>query len=156
MIKAFLCSVKLITTESLLIKQKACLKLLKTPAMKKRFLKLLFLSGTLLTLLTACEYDYIIPTPPPPVIANDTISYSQDIQPIFNSSCISCHATVNPVLTSSVSYNNLQTGNFVVANSPSTSKLYIVCKPGGIMSSYCSSAKLNLISRWITAGAKND
>jgi hypothetical protein len=130
--------------------------------MKKRFLKLLFLSGTLLSLLTACEYDYIVPTPPPPVIANDTISYSQDIQPIFTTHCPTCHATgANaPDLSVGKSYSALTTGNFVVANSPNTSKLYLVCKPGGSggidMSSYLTADQLNLISRWITAGAKND
>ena len=124
--------------------------------MKKRLFRLLFLSGALISLLTACEYDYIIPTPPPPVIVGDTISFSQDIQPIFNAKCNSCHASVNPVLTSSASYNSLTSGNFVVANSPATSELYIVCKPGGSMSSYISSDQLLLISRWITAGAKND
>lgn len=124
--------------------------------MKKRLLRLLFLSGTLLAILTACEYDYIIPTPPPPVIVGDTISYSQDIQPIFNAKCISCHSGTNPVLTSGASYNALISGNFVVANSPATSDLYIVCKPGGSMSTYTSADQLALISRWITAGAKND
>ena len=124
--------------------------------MKKRLLRLLFLSGALISLLTACEYDYIIPTPPPPVILGDTISYSQDIQPIFNAKCVSCHSGVNPVLTSSVSYNSLIAGNYVVANSPTTSELYIVCKAGGSMSSYISSDQLAMISRWITAGAKND
>lgn len=124
--------------------------------MKKRLLRLFFLSGTLLTMLTACEYDYIVPTPPPPVVENDTISYSQDIQPIFDTKCIRCHTNTNPVLTSGVSYNNLMTGSYVVAGSPATSELYIVCKPGGSMSSYTSSDNLALISRWITAGAKND
>lgn len=124
--------------------------------MKKRFLKLLFLSGTLLSLLTACEYDYIVPTPPPPVVENDTISYSQDIQPIFNTKCNSCHASASPVLTPGVSYNNLKTGNFVVEGNPAASELYIVCKPGGSMANYTTSEQLALISRWITAGAKND
>lgn len=124
--------------------------------MKKRFLRLLFLSGTMLSLLTACEYDYIVPTPPPPVVENDTISYAQDIQPIFNAKCNSCHASVPPVLTAGVSYNALMTGNYVVAGNPATSELYIVCKPGGSMASYTSSEHLALISRWITAGAKND
>jgi hypothetical protein len=124
--------------------------------MKKRLLRLLFLSGTVVTLLTACEYDFIVPTPPPPVIENDTISYSQDIQPIFNAKCNSCHASIAPVLTTGISYNALMTGNYVVAGNPATSELYIVCKPGGSMASYTTSDQLNLISRWITAGAKND
>jgi len=125
--------------------------------MKKRFLRLLFLSGTLLTLLTACEYDYIVPTPPPPVIENDTISFLSDIQPIFDAKCISCHSnSQKPLLTTGNSYNALMTGNYVVAESPETSSLYTKCKPGGSMAPYTSSDRLLLIYRWINAGAKND
>lgn len=125
--------------------------------MKKRFLKLLFLSGTLLSLLTACEYDYIVPTPPPPVVENDTISYSQDIQPIFTAKCITCHAgSLKPDLTSGKSYNALSSGNYVIAGSPATSSLYNKVKPGGSMATYVTTDQLQLISRWITAGAKND
>ena len=125
--------------------------------MKKRLLRLLFLSGILVTLLSACEYDYIIPTPPPPVIANDTISYSQDIQPVFTLKCIACHAgSLKPDLTTGKSYSALMSDNFVVAGSPNTSVLYNKCKPGGSMATYTSADQLKLLFRWITAGAKND
>jgi len=130
--------------------------------MKKRVLRLLFLSGTLLSLLTACEYDYIVPTPPPPVIVGDTISFSKDVQPVFTSQCVTCHKTGGkaPDLSTGRSYSALINGNYVVVNSPTTSTLYLVCKPGGSggkdMSSYISSNQLDLISRWINAGAKND
>lgn len=130
--------------------------------MKKRFLRLLFLSGTLLTMLTACEYDFIQPTPAPPKIDNDTISFSQDVQPVFTSQCVTCHSTgaIAPDLSAGKSYSVLTTGNYIVANSPTTSEIYLVCKPGGSgginMSSYISTAQLALISRWIDAGAKND
>jgi hypothetical protein len=125
--------------------------------MKKRLLRLLFLSGTLLTLLSACEYDFNVPVPPTPIPpAGDTISYSQDIQPIFNNSCTSCHAgSIPPNLLTGQSYSAL-VPTYVIAGSPETSELYIVCKPGGSMSAYASSADLNLIYRWIYAGAKND
>jgi hypothetical protein len=129
--------------------------------MKKRLFKLLFLTGTLITMLSACEYNFIEPTPPPPPPpAGDTISYSQDIQPIFNAKCNTCHASIAPVLTSGNSYTALMTGNYVVAGSPATSNLYLVCKPGGYngkdMSSYTTAAHLDLLYRWIYAGAKND
>jgi len=125
--------------------------------MKKRLLRLLFLSGTLLTMLTACEYDFIVPTPPTPKPpAGDTISYSQDIQPIFNNSCTSCHGgSIAPNLLTGQSYSALVPA-YVVAGSPETSDLYIVCKPGGSMAPHTSAADLNLIYRWIYAGAKND
>jgi hypothetical protein len=126
--------------------------------MKKRFLRLLILSGTLLTMLTACEYDFIAPTPPvapPPV--NDTISYSQDVQPFFNAKCVSCHkGSIAPDLSVGKSYTAITSDNYVVAGNPATSELYIVCKPGGSMASYTTAEELDLLYRWIYAGAKND
>ena len=126
--------------------------------MKKRIFRLLFLSGTLLILLTACEYDFIapaLPIPPPP--ADDTISYAQDIQPFFNNKCISCHAgAVAPNLMAGQSFAAVSVPKFVVAKSPETSELYIVCKPGGSMASFTSAAELKLLYRWIYKGAKND
>ncbi len=127
--------------------------------MKKRFLRLLFLSGTLLALLTACEYDYNVPAPPKPAPpANDTISYSQDVQPFFTAKCVSCHAgSLAPNLVAGQSYAAVVPA-FVTANSPETSELYTVCAPGGSMVSYgnVTSAELDLLYRWIFAGAKND
>jgi len=126
--------------------------------MKKRFLQLLFLSGTLLTLLTACEYTFIEPTPPPPPPpAGDTISYSQDVQPVFTAKCVSCHPAVyKPDLTTGKSYNALMTGNYVVAGKPAESSLYTKCATGGSMATYTSASDLDKIYRWIYAGAKND
>ena len=82
--------------------------------MKKRFLRLLFLSGTLLTLLTACEYDLYCTNTSTATshLTDDTISYSQDIQPIFNAKCVTCHAgSITPDLTAGQSYNALCSGN---------------------------------------------
>jgi hypothetical protein len=126
--------------------------------MKKRFFRLLILSGTVLTMLTACEYTFIEPTPAPPIIVGDTISYSQDIQPVFTSKCVSCHKTGGqaPDLSAGNSYTALTSGNLVVTGNPATSELYIVCKPSGSMANFISADQLNLIYRWINAGAKND
>lgn len=126
--------------------------------MKKRLLGLLMVTGTLLMLLNSCEYDFIQPTPPPPPPpAGDTISFSQDIQPVFNAKCISCHPALSkPDLKTGNSYNALTTGNYVVANDPANSSLYTKCKSPGTMATYISEAQLDLIYRWIYAGAKND
>jgi len=126
--------------------------------MKKRLLRLLFLSGILLTMLTACEYDFIVPPPPTP--PGDTTSFSLKIQPFFNTKCNSCHATRNPILTTGNSYNSIISGSYVIAGNPNTSELYLVCKPagsGGIdMSMYTSPEELILIYNWIKEGAKNN
>ncbi|MEI6059676.1 MAG: hypothetical protein WCR72_03155 [Bacteroidota bacterium] len=126
--------------------------------MKKRFLRLIMLSGTLIILLTACEYDFIVPTPPTPVPpAGDTISFSQDIQPIFTAKCASCHPSVyKPNLGAGLSYSALTTGGYVVVGDPATSKLYLKVNTGGTMAGFISANQVNLIYRWIYAGAKND
>ncbi len=125
--------------------------------MKKRIFRLLFLSVTLLALLTACEYDFIVPTPPvakPP--ADDAISFSQDIQPFLTAKCVTCHSGgIPPTLSTGQSYAALVPAH-VTAGNPETSDLYKVCSTGGSMSSYTSAAELNLLYRWIYAGAKND
>lgn len=124
--------------------------------MEKRLFNFL-LTGTLLIMLSACEYTFIEPTPPPPPPpVDDPISYSNDIQPIFNAKCNNCHTSIAPVLTAGQSYNALISGNFVVAGNPAASELYKSCKPGGSMASYTSAAHLELIYRWIYAGAKNN
>ncbi len=125
--------------------------------MKKRLFRLLFLSGTILALLTACEYEYNTPAPPRPVPpASDTISYSQDIQPFFTAKCISCHGgAIPPNLKSGQSYAAVVPA-FVTAGNSATSELYIVCKPGGSMAIHTSASELDLLYRWIYAGAKND
>lgn len=125
--------------------------------MKKRLLRLLFMSGILLILLTACEYGFIEPTPPlPPPPSGDTISFSQDIQPFFDAECVRCHPSIKPDLSAGKSYNALKSGGYIVDSIPESSKLYIKCKPGGSMAGYTSAANLNLLYRWIYAGAKND
>ena len=126
--------------------------------MKRKLKGLILLSGTVLMLLSACEYEFTqYPAPPPPPLAGDTISFSQDIQPIFTAKCISCHPTVyKPDLGSGKSYNALTNGSYVVAGEPATSPLYAKLKSGGSMANYVSAAQLDLIYRWIYAGAKND
>jgi len=127
--------------------------------MKKRIIRLLLLTSTMLIMLTACEYEFITPVPPAPKPpANDTISYSQDIQPFFNAKCVSCHAgSIKPNLSSGLSYDEVVPG-YVNAGEPETSELYLVCKPAGSMTAYATitPAELDLLYRWIYAGAKND
>ena len=116
--------------------------------------------GASLALLTACEYDIIVPekiAPPPP---GDTISFAQDVIPVFNASCnASCHRTgaIAPDLSAANAYVSLTTGEaYVVAGDPASSLLYSKCKAGGSMETYCSSVQLDLIYRWIYAGAENN
>lgn len=129
--------------------------------MKKTSLFIFFVAiCASLAMLTACEYDIVVPekiAPPPP--GGDSISFVKDVIPVFNASCnATCHKAggIAPDLSAANAFNALTTGNYVVAGNPALSKLYTDSKPGGIMASYCSAAQLDLIRRWISAGAKNN
>jgi hypothetical protein len=127
--------------------------------MKTSLIKFAIVICASLALLSSCEYDTVVPEKfiPPPIDTTVVISYSLDIQPVFDANCVSCHPSIyKPDLTPTNSYNALISGNYVVPGDPTGSKLYTKLKPGGSMASYCSSEQLALISSWIYADAKNN
>ena len=97
----------------------------------------------------------------------DTVSYKNDVQPIFNENCTTsgCHSGTNPKgnlnLVSSVSYqqlSNSQSG-YINTTNPSSSLLYSSMKslnnpmpPNGVL----EQCKLDLILKWIEQGAQNN
>lgn len=96
-----------------------------------------------------------------------TISFKNDVQPIFNENCITsgCHSGNNPAgnlnLSSQVSFQNLidsQSG-YLDLNTPKNSLLYTSMTsvnnpmpPNGKL----SNCKLDLILKWIEQGANNN
>ena len=131
--------------------------------------KLILLAFTGLIMLASCEYEHpLVPAEPidttsidtsgnDTTAVKDTISFSQDIVPIFTENCVLCHKGSNPPdLRVNKAYASLTDGNYVIANDVNNSIIYQQCKPGGGMSSYMSSSELKLLKRWIVAGAKNN
>ncbi|NVO20290.1 MAG: Ig-like domain-containing protein [Bacteroidetes bacterium] len=91
------------------------------------------------------------------IVVTDTISFKDDVVPVFTKSCVACHkGSQPPDLRASMAFSSLTNGNYVVANEPQSSLLYNKCNSGGSMKKYISTADLNLIKRWILAGAKNN
>ncbi len=98
------------------------------------------------------------------------VSFVNDIQPIFDSNCISCHpSSGNLNLTSGNSYNQLVNINAsgysakrVVPNEPENSVLYKKIDGSGTYGSNMplggslSTNQVNLIKQWIAQGAKNN
>ena len=82
------------------------------------------LFGTLL--LNSCYKDVVVPTPEPSVTGE--VSFSEDIQSIFEASCNSpgCHNNggVVPNLTTGASYGALINGGYIDTQNPSSSGLY--------------------------------
>lgn len=134
---------------------------LNSEIMKRIFAAIIYLS-----LFTACRKDS------GPYIAKsaDTISYisfSKDIQPVFDKSCISCHNETNTKLNLKpcCSYTQLWTGGtnapYVDTLNPAQSRLHqsvsgassLPMPPSG---SPLPQQEIDLILQWIKEGARNN
>ena len=115
----------------------------------------------------ACTNDYIVPEPPAlngdepvPVDSNENqISYSGQIQPIWNKKCMPCHAAgaALPTLAAGKSYQSLMSiPGMVDTAAPANSDLYKSMIPGGSMSNYSKRADADSVYKWIRQGAKNN
>ena len=112
-----------------------------------------------LTLLTVCAVvslmfsceKYVIPKVDVPT----DVSYSADVQPIFDAKCINCHnGGQKPNLTSPNSYNALINGGYVNTDDPESSTLYTVLR--GTHDSRATEDEKMFILGWITEGALNN
>lgn len=116
---------------------------------------------TVSLMATSCYYDEMPPDAVVPI--PDVVSYSKDIQPLWNESCISCHkpGATAPDLTTANSYSALTTNNkYVIPGSAETSKLHksLMGDGAAIMptSGKWSDSKIALVDKWINAGALNN
>jgi len=107
--------------------------------------------------LFSCEYEKIIPDVPDPTVP---VSYSGDIQPIWDKGCVGCHGAgaTPPDLTPANSYNALvyQGSPWVKLDAPETSIIYTCMISGGSMAAYSNAQEAGLVLNWIIQGAKND
>ncbi len=111
-----------------------------------------------LLILAGCYYDEVIEE----IIPEDTIvSFSAEIQPIFNTNCTSCHPLIvaAPNLTEDNSYYAVLTGNYIVSKDLNASILYqrligqpSVMPPSGPL----PKNKIELVKKWIEQGALNN
>jgi hypothetical protein len=112
----------------------------------------------LVGLITGCYYDVLKPADPhaPP----QTVSFSGDLQPIFNSNCTTsgCHDGAHePTLTPDKSYNSLISGGFVNTAIPSESILYQELNGGSMPpTGKLPSSDIQLVLDWIKTGAPNN
>lgn len=119
--------------------------------------KVLRTLATLLSLLTlaGCFYDEGLTE----ALPEDTIiSYSLDIQPIFNSNCTSCHPLIisTPDLTNDNSYDAIIMNNYIVPKDLDASILYqkLLGKPNVMPpSGPLPQNEIELVKKWIVQGA---
>ncbi len=106
-----------------------------------------------LVFTTGCFYDKVLPEQP-----EGEISYSQDMQPFFDASCLDCHKSgaVPPNLEASVSYGELIFGDYIDTTDPEKSLLYTKIDIGGTMEQYATDLERAMTLKWIEQGAKNN
>jgi len=111
---------------------------------------------------TSCYYDESPPEPEIPI--PDVVSYSNDIQPLWDKDCINCHRpnATPPDLTAPNSYSALTTNNkYVVPGNAAGSKLHKSLTGDGVMimpseAGKWSASQVELVDKWINAGAPNN
>jgi hypothetical protein len=127
--------------------------------MKKIIQYLMMLLVSLMA--TSCYYDEMPPEAVIPI--PDVVSYSEDVQPLWDKDCISCHkpGETAPDLTAANSYLALtQNSRYVIAGNAAGSKLHksLVGDGASIMPTEgkWSDSKIALVDKWINDGALNN
>jgi hypothetical protein len=115
---------------------------------------ILFTTGLLIAVLSGCS-NYVIPAPDCPE-GTIGVSYSGDIQPIFNSNCITCHSGAQaPDLREGWSYDELTDGGYVEEPEfACESRLYQVFF--GSHDGRASDEEILQILGWIQEGAQDN
>lgn len=128
----------------------------------KALKKILLIFGVAL-LAGGCVYDFIVPEEIPVIDPDDPnaeqISFSADIQPIFDSKCVSCHTAGKqlPDLSAANAYSSLNSTRYINSSSPAQSKIYTRANPSNTDSHpKYSEAEAALVLIWIQQGAKNN
>jgi hypothetical protein len=126
----------------------------------KKITVLAFVAGLVL-LMTGCYKDKTVILDVPEITR--TVTFSQDIVPIFNSSCSisGCHnkGGQSPDLSADNAFNSLTIGNYIDKNVPENSLIYLKMtgKKGNPMPMSGINKDYNaLILAWIKQGANNN
>ena len=129
--------------------------------------RLLLLATTFTVLLVVSQSCYdattlVIDNSPS---INKTVSFKNDIIPIFNKSCSTpgCHATGGkaPDLTADKAYSSLTIGNYISVATPDQSVLYLYLtgkkSPQMPLGAAANPSSINQLTlAWIKQGAKNN
>ena len=123
----------------------------------KNLYKLIVLSGMAL-FLGSCYYDTYIEEEEVPIPPEKEVSYSEEIQPLWNRDCIQCHPPTAPNLTQGLSRNALINGGYVIPGDSRNSILYKSFFGLDGVSAMPNAAgwnvnDANLVAKWIDDGA---
>ncbi|MCK4880754.1 MAG: hypothetical protein KAS82_08845 [Bacteroidales bacterium] len=115
---------------------------------------LIILTGALVMILSGCT-KYEIPKPECPEDLPTGVSYSADIQPIFDQKCVMCHSgSQAPDLSPGWSYDELMDGGYVDTDFPCSSPLYEILI--GFHADRVTEDEVLTILGWIDEGAEDN
>jgi len=118
----------------------------------RRLLKIL--TASLIVILAACT-KYEIPKPPCPENLPTSVSYSGDVQTIFDQKCVTCHSGgQSPNLSPGWSYDELIDGEYVDTDFPCSSLLYETLT--GSHDGRATEDEILTILGWIDEGAEDN
>lgn len=102
-----------------------------------------------------CYYDVVITEPDDTTIAK---SFSNDVLPVFSSSCVSCHdGTITlPDLRGSNAYKSLTLGNYLSISDPEKSVLITKIRSGHPYQGALAEGEIQRLIGWIAEGAKEN
>lgn len=107
-----------------------------------------------LSLTYSCTYNELVTDELPPV--EGPISFSGDIQPIFDGKCVACHGSSGGLgLESDNSYANIVPDR-VNLDVPVESLIYAKALPTGSHPSKYNATEAQLVLTWIEQGAENN
>ena len=116
---------------------------------------------TVILMATSCYYDEM--PPEAEIVIPEVVSYSKDIQPLWDQDCISCHKpnATAPDLIAANSYSALTNNNkYVIPGDAAGSSLHksLVADGASIMptAGKWSDSKIALVDKWINDGALNN
>ena len=112
------------------------------------------LAGFFILILWGCS-DYIIPAPEYPENIPENVSFSGDVQPIFDQNCVMCHGGGQvPTLLPGWSHDELISNGLVDTDFPCSSIIYE--KLTGNHSGRASDEEILTILGWIAEGAQDN
>jgi hypothetical protein len=130
--------------------------------LKNKFTLLIALLIAIAGFLTSCTYEWIEYPEPDPIDTTVVISFSTQIEPIFNNGnyCTSCHGQggTAPNLITGNAYTSITSMGLVVTKDPTASKIYYYIEPKSSTHSWkkYTASDAQLISTWIIQGALNN
>jgi hypothetical protein len=115
---------------------------------------MMLLTGSLVVILSGCT-KYEIPKPECPENLPAGVSFSADVQPIFDQNCVMCHGGgQSPNLSLGWSYDELTAGGYLDTDFPCSSLIYETLT--GTHQGRASDEDILTILGWINEGAEDN